>query len=99
MQKTTTMKIAAGLLAAASVPPLCVYGAYRWAVWRGARPAPHTVSSIGVIGGWPYRHLCRRQDADGALPCAGGCPVGGGCGAVPLGTKAETERKERGVTP
>ena len=29
MQKTTMMKIAAGLLAAASVPPLCVYGTYQ----------------------------------------------------------------------
>ena len=51
MKKSLVLKIAAGLTAAASVPFLWVYGAYRWAIWRTEHPTPHEVSSLAIIGG------------------------------------------------
>ena len=37
MKKQTLLKLASALSALASVPFLWVYGAYRWAMWRGGK--------------------------------------------------------------
>lgn len=51
MKKPFVMKLAAGLAAAASVPFLWAYGAYRWALWKVDHPSPGEMSSIAIISG------------------------------------------------
>ena len=51
VKRPILLTILSGLLALGSVPFLWIYGAYRWALWRGEHPLGDTASSLAIIGG------------------------------------------------